>query len=226
MGRPLRIIPGGYAYHVINRANAHVQIFAENKDYLCFENILADACEKFSMRLCTYCIMPNHWHLVLWPEKDDELSKFVGWFTLTHTQRWHANHNTTGSGHLYQGRFKSFPVQDDSHFLTLCRYVERNPVSAGLVEKSKDWRWSAMWHRMNRSNNTVPLSRWPVDRPENWQHLVDQELNEREAADVRKCIERNRPFGETDWMLKTAFSLGLNSALKTRGRPRKHEKGS
>jgi putative transposase len=225
MGRPLRIIPGNYAYHVLNRANAHVQIFADDKDYLCFENILAEASEKFTTRLCTFCIMPNHWHLVLWPEKDDELSKFVGWITLTHTQRWHANHNTTGSGHLYQGRFKCFPVQDDSHFLILCRYVERNPVNAGLVEKAQDWKWSAMWQRHNsKITNNVPLSQWPVEMPDNWQTLVNQVFNEKEIADIRRCIERNRPFGETEWMIKTATSLGLHSALKTPGRPRKTQK--
>ena len=227
MGRPLRIIPGGYAYHVFNRANAHVQIFADNEEYLTFENILFQACQEFEMRLCTYCIMPNHWHLVLWPKKDNELSKFVGWLTLTHAQRWHANHKTTGSGHLYQGRFKSIPVQEDSHFLTLCRYVERNALSAGLVEKAQDWRWSAMWHRQNKgSGNKIFLVQWPVEMPQNWQALVNQQLNEKEADDLKKCIERNRPFGEIEWMLKTASSLGLDSALKNRGRPRISEKGS
>jgi putative transposase len=230
MGRPLRIIPGGYAYHVFNRANAHVQIFAEEQDYSCFENILFQACGKFDMRLCTYCIMPNHWHLVLWPQRDNELSQFVGWLTLTHAQRWHANHKTIGSGHLYQGRFKSFPVQDDSHFMTLCRYVESNALNAKMVNKAQEWRWSAMWHRQNKGGSEkIPLSQWPVDMPKNWQALVNQSLNEKEITDLKKCIARNRPFGEIDWMVRTATSLGLGATLKTCGRPigyRKDNKGS
>src|SRR5580658_3294321 len=91
--------------------------------------------------------MPNHWHLVLKPHEDRELSLFVGWLTLTHTQRWHAHRRDAGSGHVYQGRFKSFPVQADRHFLTVARYVERNPLRANLVASAADWRWSSLWVR-------------------------------------------------------------------------------
>ena len=222
MGRPLRILPGGgYAYHIFNRANARVPIFIDDRDYSSFENILFQACEKFEMRLCTYCIMPNHWHLVLWPQKDNEISMFVRWLTLTHTQRWHSIHKTIGSGHVYQGRFKSFPIQKDSHFLTLCRYVERNALNAGMVEKAQDWRWSAMWHRHNnRSDISIPLAQWPVEIPNDWQTLVNQILNEKELSDLRKGIEKNRPFGEIEWMIKPASSLGLDSTLKNKGRPK------
>ncbi|MCE5339617.1 MAG: transposase [Planctomycetaceae bacterium] len=222
MGRALRILPGGYAYHIFNRANARVPIFTNEQDYLLFENTLFQACIKFDMRLCTYCIMPNHWHLVLWPQKDNEISSFMRWLTLSHTQRWHSTHKTTGSGHLYQGRFKSFPVQEDSHFLTLCRYVERNPLNAAMVEKAEQWRWSAMWHRMNKiKHNNIPLSQWPVEMPNDWQMLVNQVLHEKEIAEIRRSIEKNRPFGEVEWMMKTSSSLGLNSTLKGRGRPLK-----
>src|SRR2546423_15295545 len=91
--------------------------------------------------------MPNHWHLVLKPERDRELSRFVGRLTLTHTQRWHAYRGTAGSGHLYQGRFKAFPVEADDHFLTLCRYVERNAFRAGLVGPAAQWPWGSPGQR-------------------------------------------------------------------------------
>ena len=110
-------------------------IFEKPEDYDAFERVLEEAVERTEMRLLAYCVMPNHWHLVVWPREDGELSRFTGWLTLTHTQRWHAHRHTTGSGHLYQGRFKSFPVQDDEHFLTVCRYVERNALRANLVER-------------------------------------------------------------------------------------------
>ncbi|MEE8527668.1 MAG: transposase, partial [Gammaproteobacteria bacterium] len=131
---------GGIVYHVLNRANAKKQIFETTGDYKAFEKTLGEASERVNMRILTYCIMPNHWHLVLWPIKDGDLSKFVGWLTLTHTQRWHAFHDTAGTGHLYQGRFKSFPVQSDEHLLMVCRYVERNPLRAGLVRRAEHWR--------------------------------------------------------------------------------------
>jgi REP element-mobilizing transposase RayT len=133
MGRPKRAADGGLVYHVLNRANARMTIFENDADYAAFEQVLEEAVERTGTRLLAYCLMPNHWHLVLWPREDGELSRFTGWLTLTHTQRWHAHRHSSGSGHLYQGRFKSFPVQDDNHFWTLCRYVERNALRAKLV---------------------------------------------------------------------------------------------
>src|SRR5437660_7839987 len=140
MGRPLRASEGGFVYHVLNRANARLPLFRKDGDYEAFERVLAEAQVQVPMRLLSYCVLPNHWHLVLWPEADGALSRFVGWLTLTHTQRWHAHYHNAGTGHLYQGRFKSFPVQADEHFLTLCRYVERNAVRAGLVQSAWSWR--------------------------------------------------------------------------------------
>jgi putative transposase len=120
------------------------------------------------MRLLAYSLMPNHWHLVVWPRRDDELSDFGHWLTLTHTQRWHAHYHDVGTGHLYQGRFKSFPIEEDGHFLQVCRYVERNAFRAGLVERAEAWRWSSLWQRQQREQ--LPqwiLSAWPVQEPRN-----------------------------------------------------------
>ena len=124
-------------YHVLNRANASVQIFNNDEDYQIFESILGEAIEKFDMRLLAYCIMPNHWHLVLYPKQDGDLARFMGWLSNTHTRRWHASKGTIGEGHLYQGRYKSFLCQDDNHFLTLARYVERNAKRANLVKNAE-----------------------------------------------------------------------------------------
>ena len=134
-------------YHVWNRANGRQGIFEKVEDYEAFDRVLMAAHERVSMRTVAYCVMPNHWHLVLWPRRDGDLSRFMGWLTLTHTQRWHAHHQTAGTGHLYQGRFKSFPVQNDDHMLTVCRYVERNPLRAGPVVRAETWRWSSLWRR-------------------------------------------------------------------------------
>ena len=109
MGRPKRATKGGQIYHVWNRANARMTIFEKDEDYEAFERIVMDAKERSEMRIVSYCLMPNHWHFVLWPVDDGDLSTFTGWMTLTHTQRWHAHRRTVGWGHLYQGRFKSFP---------------------------------------------------------------------------------------------------------------------
>src|SRR3954447_20502884 len=138
MGRPLRFDRGGFVYHVLNRANGRLPIFLKDGDYQAFLRILAEAQEHVpGMRLLAYCLLPNHWHLVLWPRHDGELADFAHWLTLTHTQRWHAHYRDVGTGHLYQGRFKSFPVAEDAHFLQVCRYVERNALRAGLVRRAE-----------------------------------------------------------------------------------------
>ena len=137
MGRPKRAADGGLVYHVLNRANAQITIFEKSEDYEAFERVLEEAVHRTDTRLLAYCLMPNHWHLVVWPLEDGELSRFTGWLTLTHTQRWHAHRQSRSSGHVYQGRFKSFPVQEDEHFLTVCRYVERNALRANLVSRAE-----------------------------------------------------------------------------------------
>src|SRR5207302_9799666 len=133
MGRPKRSAEGGLIYHVLNRANARLPIFEQDADYEAFERVLREAVERTQTRLLAYCLMPNHWHLIVWPRVVGELSRFTGWLTLTHTQRWHAHRHSTGSGHVYQGRFKSFPIQENDHLHTVARYVERNALRANLT---------------------------------------------------------------------------------------------
>jgi len=106
--------------------------FEKPADYEAFQRILAGGLERYDMRLLAYCMMPNHWHLLVWPKGDGDLSRFMAWVTLTHTQRWHAHRHSAGTGHVYQGRFKSFPVQEDEHFYSVCRYAERNALRANL----------------------------------------------------------------------------------------------
>jgi putative transposase len=164
--------------------------------------------------------MPNHWHLVLWPERDGELSRFLHWVTMPHTQRWHAHRHTTGTGPLYQGRFKSFPVQADEHLLTVCRYVERIPLRAGLVRRAERWRWSSLWHR---THGALPgwLHAWPLPAPAGWLEYVNAAGTEAELEALRRSVARGAPFGTAAWQQRTAEQLGLQSTLAGRGLPRK-----
>jgi putative transposase len=164
MGRPKRVDVGGYVYHVLNRAGAGVTMFDGPADYQQFEEVLAEAAARTPMRLLAYCLMPNHWHLVLWPEQDGALARCMTWLTLTHTQRWHARRGSAGSGHLYQGRYKSFLVQADDHLLAVCRYVERNPLRARLVRRAEAWRWGSLWRRA-RGRGQDLLADWPIPPP-------------------------------------------------------------
>jgi putative transposase len=105
MPRRLRVASGGYVYHVLNRAVGRLRIFAKERDFEAFEEVITQAKERMPMRVLVWTVPSNHWHLVLWPRRDGDLSEFMRWLTVTHTQRWHAAHRTAGSGPLYQGRF-------------------------------------------------------------------------------------------------------------------------
>ena len=139
MPRPLRKAAGGVVYHVINRANGRLRIFKKPADFLAFERVISQAIEQVNMRICGYCIMGTHWHFLLWPREDGDLSEFMKWLTVTHTSRWHKAHGPDSTGHVYQGRFKSFPVQSTEHYLKVLRYIEQNPVRAKLVKRPDQW---------------------------------------------------------------------------------------
>jgi putative transposase len=227
MGRPLRTAKGGVIYHVLNRANARAPFFERKSDYQAFERILHQAVERYEMRLLAYCLMPNHWHQVVWPKRDGDLSRFVGWVALTHTQRWHANRGTVGTGHVYQGRFKSFPMQGDEHFLTVCRYVERNPLRAGFVSRAEQWRWGSLWRYVRGTlREKAWMSEWPIPRIRSWIEYVNAPQSETEVTAIRRCIRRGRPHGDDRWMKETIDQFGLESTLRSRGRPPAPEKGS
>ena len=166
--------------------------------------------------------MPNHWHFVLWPEEDGELTRFMRWLTHTHTMRWHAHHRTSGTGHLYQGRFKSFPVQDDDHYFTLVRYVEQNALRAGLVDRANHWRWSSLWRRHHGDQNSrALLHAWPLPTPDNWLEKVNRIQPKSQTEAIRHSIKKSCPFGGSQWVTQAAIRLGIESTLRPRGRPRK-----
>lgn len=224
MPRRPRVATGGLVYHVLNRRVGRLPLFEKDADYAAFERILAEAIARTGIRLTAYCVMPNHWHLLLWPRTDDQLSEALRLLTVTHTQRWHAAHRTAGEGPLYQGRFKSFPVQHDEHFLTVARYVERNPLRAHLVRRAENWRWGSLWrYYQGEAKAKVLLSDWPVSRPRNWLAYVNRSETAMELEAVRKSAQRGCPYGDEPWQSRIAKRLSLESTLRPRGRPRKEE---
>lgn len=222
MPRRLRVASGGFAYHVLNRAVGRGQIFDDDNDYMAMERVITRTCERLPMRLVSYCLMPNHWHFVLWPREDGQLSEFMRLLTVTHTQRWHAHRHSGGAGPVYQGRFKSFPIQRDEHFLTVCRYVERNAVRAKLVQSARKWPWCSLSKRQGKRPPPwlLPLKYWPVAPPRDWNAWVNRAETAEELSALRESLKRGRPFGEPTWQEETAQCLGLESTLNPRGRPK------
>ena len=223
MPRAARCAPAGFVYHVLNRAVARLTLFEKAGDYHAFQCVLQEAQARVPLPILSFCLMPNHWHFVVQPRDDHQVTEFFRWMTHTHTMRWHAHHHTSGTGHLYQARFKSFPVEDDDHLYTVLRYVERNPLRANLAEHAAEWPWGSYWHRQNEASLLRGLlAPWPLPMPEDWATWVDEPQTERELAAIRRSVAKGTPYGSEQWVTQTAARLGLESTIRRRGRPRKH----
>ncbi len=218
MPRAPRTDVGGLVHHVLNRANARTSLFDEAGDYRHFTLLLAEERARAGMRLLAWCLMPNHWHLVLWPRQDGDLGRFMRRLTQRHTQARHRHRGTLGQGHLYQGRYKAFLVQDDAHLLTVCRYVERNPLRAGLVAAAADWPHGSL-AQLPRRGGARLLDPWPLPRPPGWAELVERTETPQELEALRRSAQRGTPFGDPAWVAAMADRYDLRSTLRPRGRP-------
>jgi putative transposase len=226
MPRRAQVGDGEFVYHVMNRGAKRAVLFFCNADYTAFELILVEAQQRFRMRILAYCLMPNHWHFLLRPANARQLSEFMHWTTMTHALRWQALHQAVGTGAVYQGRYKAIPVQTERYFLNVCRYVERNPLRAGLVRRAQEWRWSSLWRKQHDAAHC--LEPWPVAEPVNWINIVNASEEDAVVRPIRTAIVRGSPLGDEEWAKQTAATLGLESTLRSRGRPKKApgEKGS
>lgn len=221
MPRSPRADEAGGLYHALNRGNLRAEIFRKQEDYVAFEEMLAEALAIHQVQLFGYLLMPNHYHLVLRPLVDGEMSRFMGWVSGTHTMRYHAHYHTSGMGHVYQQRYKSFPIQDDGHFFVVCRYVERNALRAKLVKRAEQWQWSSLWRWMRKPEPEPKLlSPWPLPRLPKWVARVNEPLTKNELKAVRLSATRGRPLGDEGWVDSTARRLNLESTMRPRGRPR------
>jgi len=198
-----------------------MRLFDSADDYYAFLVLLGHAQRRIPVSLLAYCLMPNHFHLVVRPSADEDLPRFMHWLSFRHAHHWQALHETRGQGHVYQGRYKAIPVQTDAHFLVLCRYVERNPVRAQLANLAQDWPWSSLSQREGL-RRPLRLDSWPVPIPNGWIELVNQPAGSVETDGIRQSINRGAPFGAADWRERMGTTLGLMGRLRPMGRPRKN----
>ena len=205
-------------------AEGRTRIFRDDHDYAAFEGLLARVHKRLPTRILSYCLMSNHWHLVLWPKEDRELSDFVRLLGAAHTQCWQDMHPTGRRGPLCPGRFKSYPIQPNQYLLDACRHVERNAPEAKLVERAEDWQWSSAVKRgRNRPAWLLADSAWPVPRPSNWLKLLNTEPSVEEWTRIQLSETRSRPLGDEKWVRRTAKVQELESTVRPQGRPRNVE---
>jgi putative transposase len=201
MPRSQRIYPDGVPQHVYNRGNRRTRIFRDRADYLGFLAALTIAGERTMVRLLAFCIMPNHFHLLLWPEVGSEISAYMQLVMNIHIRDLQERHQTRGTGHVYQGRHKNVPILTEHHFLVAARYVESNALAAALVERAQDWEWCSL----NQADGCAALvSPWPLSRPSNWVDLVNQITSDKSWKEIRKYA-------------RTAYKVGALSMNNSAG---------
>jgi putative transposase len=208
----------------LNRANGRLRLFKKPADFAAFEEVLHAVHERVPLRILGYVVLSNHWHFVVWPRRDEGplVSEFFRLLTVTHAQRWHAHHGTAGMGHVYQGRFKSFPIATDRHLLDVLRYVERNPLRAGLADRAEAWRWSSLYRRLfGTPEEQALLCDPPIKLGRDWAEHVNRAQTEAELSALRACVARGRPYGGKAWQMKVIRRLDLEHTVRPRGRPKK-----
>lgn len=230
MARKARNTSGGRIYHVLNRSAGRIALFRKDADYTAFESVVLEARRRVPLRILAWCLMKNHWHFVAWPRTDDEVTAFFRWLTHTHAMRWRVARATVGWGHLYQGRFKAFPVQPGHHVLEVCRYVERNALTAGQVKRAQDWRWGSLWARCHRRTQEQALrlagilendAEERVGALQDWVKYVNEAASQRELERLRDSVGRGRPFGANAWVKDMVDQMGLEHTIRREGRPAK-----
>jgi putative transposase len=207
------------AQHVLNRGNNRRTIFHKDGDYRAFLLLMAEAQTRVPMTFLAYCLMPNHFHFVVMPESAAALSAYMRWFMNAHVRQYHQHYETCGTGHIYQGRYKNFPIQTDSHLLHVWKYVEANALRAQLVARAEDWPWSSL--SSGRCPRRPVLSESPIARPDGWIDYVNDAFPPEDLRCVRRAIKRGMPYGDQVWTAKIATQYGLEFTLRRQGRPRK-----
>jgi putative transposase len=217
MPRTARAAQRNICYHVINRGNNRSNIFHNNDDYRYFETLLARAKKRIPIRILSWCLMPNHFHLLLYPFKDGDLGRWMHWLLTSHVQMYLRKYEVVGR--IWQGRYKAPPIQQDCHLLCVMRYIERNPLRARIVQDLNDWEWSSFRRRTTSPDPLLDPA--PIELPEPWSDFVRVAITQTELDSVRSSLVSGRPLGDPVWVNETAEILGLNSTLRPRGRPRK-----
>jgi putative transposase len=222
MPRIERGLQDNFIYHLINRGNGRQEVFHKDKDYSAFVELLKEAKSRYPVKIFGYCLMPNHFHMVVKPERGEELSKWMQWIMTSHVRRYHKHYGS--SGHIWQGRYKSFLIQEDVYLLMVLRYIEGNPVRAGLVNSAKEWTWSSHRERLEERGRIL-LDDVPIGLQSEWRRYVDEPLTGKELEKLRQSVNKQSPYGDSRWQMKVCKAFGLESTMREKGRPKKEQKG-
>ena len=216
MSRSHRVVQAGHVYHVLNRACERRAIFTKPCEYGALLRLFELGCVRVPLRILAYCIMPNHWHLLVWPAADRAISAYLHWVTTLHSLQYRRSNGAVGYGHVYQDRFHCFPIETTAYYFQAMRYIEANALRSGLVIRAEDWPWSSAFERSHGQNLTVP---GPLPLPTDWLTFVNQRPEIDELTNLRTSVGTDRPYGSIDWAVRTAITHNVGHKLRPPGRP-------
>jgi putative transposase len=221
MPRHARVSPDGFVQHVLNRGDHRETLFHKPGDFRAFLLVIADAADRVPMRILAYCIMRNHFHLLLWPYQGNDLPDFMNLVMNIHIGRYLRHYPPASPGHLYQGRYTNSIVETGTSVLVVAKYVEANALNAGLVTRAEDYRWSSASPYATDDERPI-LATWPVEKPKNWLTLLNLRTPARELMQIKESAARGAPYGSAAWVERMVKEHSLEHTIRRRGRPSKN----
>ncbi len=215
MARLARVVAAGFPHHVTQRGNRRQQTFFSDDDYRAYLELLAEGCSAAGVEVWGYCLMPNHVRLILVPQHEDGLRAALGEAHRRYTRR--INFREGWRGYLWQGRFASVAMEE-SHLMACARYVELNPVRAGLVKRAEQWRWSSAKAHLSGRDDTLVRVRPLLDRAPDWRGHLAVGIGEGELTEIRAGERTGRSLGSAAFIAELEQRLGRPLARRKPGR--------
>lgn len=221
MARMARVVVPNFPHHVIQRGNRRQRTFFLKDDFQYYKNLLAKYCGITETEVWAYCLMPNHVHLIMLPKYEDGLRAALGETHRYYTNRINSRYGWRG--HLWQERFHSF-VMDEDHLLAAVRYVERNPILAGLCTKPEEWRWSSARAHLNGIDDKLVRLAPMMERIDNWKNYLADAGKGIKKDDVELHARTGRPMGSDAFVKKLELITGKELSPRKRGRKAGYKK--
>lgn len=223
MPRIARIVAVGLPHHITQRGNYKQKVFLDDNDKKRYLSWIQEYTHKFGLSVLAFCLMPNHVHFIVIPNKEESLAKTFNVAHMRYSQYF--NKKIQAKGHLWQGRFYSC-VLDEPHLILAAKYIERNPVRANIVKKPWQWKWSSASAHINKEKSLINLNdlfKIVEMSPETWRQYIDSKEEEMVLNEIRMRTRTGRPWGEVGFIegLERKFSKRLLAL--PRGRPKKEQ---